>query len=55
MLQGYKTYIMAAAVAGISVAHYMGYLDDSATAVLLGLFGSGGAAALAAKINRTQQ
>ena len=53
MLQGYKTYLMAALIAVVSVAHTLGYLDDATQQTLLGLLGAGAAATLAAKINRT--
>ena len=55
MLQGKKTYLVAAAIALVSVAHTLGYLDDATWQTLLGLLGAGAGATLAAKINRAQQ
>jgi len=51
-LQGKKTYIIAAAIGAVTVAHTLGYLDDATSQTLLTLLGAGGAATLAAKINR---
>lgn len=45
-MKGYKTYLAAAAVAAVSVAHYLGWVDESAYVTLLGLLGAGGLAAL---------
>ena len=52
-LQGYKTYLIAAAIGVVTVAHVLGYLDDATQPTLLSLLGAGGAATPAAKINRT--
>ena len=53
MLQGSKTYILAGAIAVLSVAHSLGYVDDATHQTVLGLLGAGAAATMAAKINRT--
>lgn len=55
MLQGKKTYLVAAAIAALSIFHTLGYVDDKTDETLLSLLGAGGAATLAAKINRGQQ
>lgn len=47
-LSGYRTYIFATAIALISAAKYLGWLDDATYTTLLGLFGAGGLAALRA-------
>lgn len=47
---GYKTYLSAAAIAAVTVAHYLGYLDDSHTHTLYALLGAGGLAALRAGV-----
>lgn len=52
MMQGYKTYVVAAMIAAASVGKYLGYIDEVTYHTLLGLLGAGGAATLAAKINR---
>ena len=52
MLQGYKTYIVAALIAVVSIAHTLGYSDPATQQTLLGLLGAGAAATIAAKINR---
>jgi len=52
MLQGYKTYILAALVAVATGAHYLGYIDDNTYQTLLVLLGAGSAGRLAAKVSR---
>lgn len=54
MLQGYKTYIVAALAALTVFAHSLGYIDDATRDTLLALLGAGGVATLAAKINRVE-
>ena len=51
--QGKKTYLVAAAIAAVAVAQKLGYLDADSAQMILTLLGAGGAATLAAKINRT--
>lgn len=51
-IQGHKTYFIAAFIALVVVGHYLGYIDDNAYTLLLGLLGAGGTASIAAKINR---
>lgn len=53
MLQGYKTYVIAGFIAAVTLAHALGYIDEATFTTLLGLLGAGGAATLAAKVNRT--
>ena len=45
-LAGKKTYLSAFAIAILSVAHYVGWVDESAYLTALGLFGAGGLASL---------
>jgi|PlaIllAssembly_1097288.scaffolds.fasta_scaffold00292_6 uncharacterized membrane protein len=52
ILQGYKTYIIAAITALVTVAHSLGYIDDATYQTILALLASLGGATLAAKINR---
>lgn len=52
MLQGYKTYIVAALTAVVTLLHALGRIDDATYQTLLALLASGGAATVAAKINR---
>ena len=51
-LQGYKTYIVAALTAGLTIAKSLGRIDETTYQTLLVLLGSAGAATMAAKINR---
>ncbi len=46
MLKGYKTYLFAAALAGIAALHYLGYISDEAAKTLEAIFAGGGLAAL---------
>ena len=55
MLQGYKTYIVAALTAALTLLHSLGYIDDATYQSLLALLGSGAIATVAAKINRIQK
>jgi hypothetical protein len=52
MLKGFKTYIVAALAAAVTVAHMLGYLNDSAFQSLMALLGSGAIMTVAAKLNR---
>ena len=51
-LKGYKTYIMAAAIAATVLANKLGYLDDTTANTILGLLGAGAVATVGAKVNR---
>lgn len=55
MLAGYKTYIVAALTAAVTVLHALGYIDSATRDTLLGLLVAGGATTVAAKINRMQK
>ena len=50
MLTGKKTYLSAAGIAAVTVMHSLGYLNDEAFQVLVGLLGAGGLAALRAAV-----
>jgi hypothetical protein len=52
MLKGFKTYIVAVLAAAVTVAHMLGYLDESSFQSLMALLGSGAIATVAAKLNR---
>lgn len=54
MLQGYKTYIIAALVATLAALHALGYIDEATYQTLLALLGAGGLSTVAAKIGRLQ-
>ena len=49
-LQGYRTYIFAGLLGLATVAHALGWVDDSVYQTLVGLFGAGGLAGLRAGI-----
>ena len=49
-MTGYRTYLIAAAIAGLAAVHYLGYINDQAYQTLVGLFGAGGLAALRAGV-----
>jgi hypothetical protein len=53
-LTGYKTYIIAALTAALTLAHSLGYIDEASFQTLLALLGAGGISTVAAKINRMQ-
>lgn len=55
ILQGYKTYIVAALAGLVIVLQQLGYLTSDQVQVLLVLLGASGAATLAAKINRNAE
>jgi hypothetical protein len=50
MLNGYKTYLAAAAGAATVAAFFLGFIDASTSNMLLALLGFGGLAALRAAI-----
>lgn len=52
MLKGYKTYIIAALTAVVTILHTLGYIDEQSFQNLLGLLGAGAIGTVAAKINR---
>lgn len=52
MLAGYKSYIVAALAAAVTVAHSLGYIDDATFNTLMSLLGAGAVGTVAAKINR---
>lgn len=54
MLQGYKTYIVAALTAALALLHALGYIDDATYKSLLALLAAGGVATVGAKINRVE-
>lgn len=54
MFQGNKTYIIAACIAIVAAAHYLGYVDDTLYGTLVGLLTGGGIASLGAKGNRIE-
>jgi hypothetical protein len=54
MLKGYKTYIVAALTAIVTLLHSLGYIDDATYKSLLALLGAGAFSTVAAKINRIQ-
>ena len=53
-LKGYKTYIIAALTAALTLAHSLGYIDEATYQTLLALLGAGGLSTVAAKIARIQ-
>lgn len=55
MLQGYKTYIVAALTAIVTLLHSLGYIDDATFKALMALLGAGAVSTVAAKVNRIQQ
>jgi len=55
MLAGYKTYVIAALTAIITIAHSLGYIDEETFQNLLALLAAGGTATVAAKINRVNK
>ena len=46
MFSGKKTYLAAAGIAVVAVAHHLGFLDDAMAQTLYALLGAGGFAAL---------
>ena len=55
MLKGFKTYIVAVLAAAVTVAHMLGYIDESAFQNLMALLGSGAVMTVAAKLNRATE
>lgn len=55
MLKGYKTYIVAALMAAVQIAYFMGTIDKETADMLMQLLGAGAVATVAAKINRNSQ
>ena len=54
MLKGYKTYIVAALTAAVTLLHSLGYITTEMYQSLLALLGAGAVSTVAAKINRIQ-
>lgn len=54
MLQGYKTYIIAALIAILAGLKAMGYIDETTYQTLIALLGAGGLTTVAARISRVQ-
>ena len=48
VLQGYRTYIIAALIGLVTVGHQLGYIDSTTYQTLLGVLGAGGLATLRA-------
>lgn len=46
MLSGKKTYLSAAGIAAVTLAHALGYINDGTFQMLIGLLGACGLAAL---------
>ena len=53
MLAGYKTYIVAALMALISMAYTAGLIDGTAYQAILGILGAGGLATLRAGVSKS--
>lgn len=54
-LQGFKSYIIAAMAAAVTVAHMLGYIDEAMFQSLMALLGAGAVTTVAAKLNRAAQ
>lgn len=54
-LQGFKSYIVAALAAAVTVAHMLGYIDEAMFQSLMALLGAGAVTTVAAKLNRAAQ
>jgi hypothetical protein len=52
-LNGWKTYVCAAALIGLSVAHNLGYISNDLYEILLPLLGGGGLAALRSAVTKS--
>jgi hypothetical protein len=52
MLKGWKTYIVAALTAVVTVTYSLGHISEEVYKALLALLGASGLATVAAKINR---
>ena len=55
MLQGYKTYVVAALMGALTVLKALGYIDEATYQTLMALLGAGAVGTVAAKINRLAQ
>lgn len=53
-LKGYKTYVIAALTATLTLLHSLGKIDEATFQTLLALLGAGGLTTVAAKINSIQ-
>jgi hypothetical protein len=53
LLQGKKTYLVALAIALVTVALYLKWIDQPTATVLYGLLGAGGLAATRAAISKS--
>jgi len=54
-LTGYKSYLIAAALAALAVAHSLGYIDETTYQSLIALLAAGGLSTVSAKINRIDE
>ncbi len=52
-LNGWKTYVCAAALIGLSVAHSLGYISNDLYDILLPIVGGGGLAALRSGVTKS--
>lgn len=52
-LNGWKTYVCAAALIGLSVAHSLGYISNNLYDILLPILGGGGLAALRSAVTKS--
>lgn len=52
-LNGWKTYVCAAALIGLSVAHNLGYVSNNLYEILLPILGGGGLAALRSAVTKS--
>jgi hypothetical protein len=52
-LNGWKTYVCAAALIGLSVAHNLGYISNDLYDILLPILGGGGLAALRSAVTKS--
>ena len=52
-LNGWKTYVCAAALIGLSVAHNLGYISNNLYEILLPILGGGGLAALRSAVTKS--
>lgn len=54
MLSGWKTYLCMAGLAGLTIAHMLGYIDDATYQHLSALLAAGGISALRAGVDKAQ-
>jgi hypothetical protein len=52
-LDGWKTYVCAAALVGLSLAHSLGYISNNLYDILLPIMGGGGLAALRSGVTKS--